>query len=206
MEKRACIPPEIGMQFVSAALLSCILLCSVFVSVFCESNDGKCESVVNGPFDICTTAGNYTLPIPKKITTSEKTEFGWFIKSMITAWNNCSKYNVAAVIQCSYWFPKCSSGKRVLPCRRVCGEFLKQCMNKVSDHSDVYLDYTLSLCLSLPDEIPSDDKCLEPPNFSTDESVPSEYPNSTVEINNNELITTLCSADRCRRPIFRGKI
>ena len=171
------------MQLLSVALLSCILLCSVFISILCELNDGKCESLVNGPFDICTTAGyNYTLPIPKKLTAQVKTDLGWFITRFITIWSNCSKYNVAAAIECSYMIPKCSSGKRVLPCRRVCGEFLKQCMNKLDDVRDLHLEFTLSLCLSLPDDKPNDDKCFEPPNFSTNDSAPSEYSHGTEEI------------------------
>ena len=163
------------MQFPSIALLSCVLLCIVFTSVFRESIGGKCASLVNSPFAICTTAGyNYTLPFPPKLTGRLKAIIGRFLTSRITTWSNCSKYNVAAAMECSLTFPKCVEEKRVYPCRRVCGEFLKQCMDTVDEFRSIYMDIFLTLCLSLPNGKPSDDKCFEPPNFTTNDSIPSK--------------------------------
>lgn len=164
-----------NMESLSSALLSYVLLSCVFVSV-CDSHDGKCVSLVNSPFNICTTAGyNYTLPLPEKLV-PVKREVGGLLNTIITTWHNCSTYSVAAAMECSFMFPKCSpEGKRVYPCRRVCGEFLKHCMNKMDDFHDLYLDIVLSLCLSLPNETSVGDNCFEPPNFTTNDSVPSKY-------------------------------
>ena len=168
-----------SMEYLSSSLLSCVLLSSVFVSVLCvsnQSNDGKCASLVNSPFEICTTAGyNYTLPLPEKLGPL-KIEIGRLLNSLVKTWHNCSTYSVAAAMECSVLFPKCSAeGKRVYPCRRVCGEFLKQCMNEMDDDYDLYLDFVLSLCLSLPNETSVHNNCFEPPNFTTNDSVPSKY-------------------------------
>ncbi|KAL9963462.1 hypothetical protein ACROYT_G026973 [Oculina patagonica] len=77
-------------------------------------------------------------------------------------------------MECSFFFPKCSAGKRVLPCRRVCGELLKQCMNQMGNtFREVYVDFVLAECTLLPNENPSSNKCFEPPNFTTNDSVPS---------------------------------
>jgi len=38
---------------------------------------------------------------------------------------------------------------------------------------EIFLDLMLSSCLSLPNEDPSSDKCFEPPNFTTNNSIPS---------------------------------
>lgn len=169
------------MESLSSALLSYVLLCSVFVSV-CDSHDGKCVSLVNSPLDICTAAGyNYTLPLPEKLVPIKK-EVGGLLNDIISTWSNCSTFSVAAAMECSLMFPKCSAeGKRVYPCRRVCGEFLKKCMNKMDDFRDHYLDIVLSMCLSLPNETSVGGNCFEPPNFTTNDSVPSKY-RSSIEI------------------------
>ena len=156
--------------------LSCILLCSVVI-VFCEPNGGQCLSIVNGPFDICTKAGyNNTLPLPKEFTEELKIDFATFLTLVIAPWKNCSSLSLAAAIECSFFFPKCSRGKRVLPCKRVCGELMKQCMKQWgNDYREIYMDFVLAECLMLPNETASSDTCFEPPKFTTNDSVPSKY-------------------------------
>ena len=167
------------MKVSTLAILCCISLCSVFKAVFCNSNaDHKCESLANTPFNVCTSAGyNYTLPLPKKLTGRLKDGISLFVKHTIASWENCSDLNLAATMECSAMLPKCSGdGKRVLPCKRVCGEFLKQCINTASGFTAVYLDHLLGMCHILPDyEKSNDEKCHEPPNFSINDSIPSKY-------------------------------
>lgn len=155
---------------------SCILLCSV-VTVFCGPNDGQCLSLVNGPFDICTNAGyNNTLPLPKELTEHLQNELAIFLSRVIAPWQNCSSLSLAAAMECSFFFPKCSKGKRVLPCKRVCGELMKQCQKQLgNDYREIYMDFVLAECLMLPDEKASSDTCFEPPKFTTNDSVPSKY-------------------------------
>ena len=161
-------------------LSCCSLLCNV-AKISCESNDGKCVSLVNGPFDICTKAGyNNTLPFPKELTAELQTEIAVFLSLVIPHWKNCSSVELAAALECSFLFPKCNSeGRPVLPCRRVCGELLKHCYNQTvqtgPDYLEIIMNVILSECLTLPDENPSTKKCFEPPNFTTNDTVKSEY-------------------------------
>lgn len=156
----------------------CTLLCSVVI-ICGESNDGKCVSLVNGPFDICTRAGyNNTLIFPKELTTEWQTEIAVYLALIIPPWENCSSVELAAALECSFLFPKCNSeGKPVLPCRRVCGELLKQCYNHTiqtgPEYLEIFMNVMLSECLNLPDENPSTKKCFEPPNFTTNDTVKS---------------------------------
>ena len=167
------------MKVTTLAILCCISLCSVFKAVFSNSNaDHKCERLANTPFDVCTSAGyNYTLPLPRKLTGRLKDGISLFVEHTIASWENCSDLNLAATMECSALLPKCSGdGKRVLPCKRVCGEFLKQCINTASGFNALHLDYLLSMCHILPEyEKSNDEKCYEPPNFRTNNRIPSKY-------------------------------
>lgn len=118
------------MNLIAKVFSSCILLGSV-VTIFCESNDGKCTSLVGGPFDICTKAGyNNTLPLREEVTDKVLSDLAAYLPIFIRAWENCSSVELVAAMECSFYFPKCNSeGMRVLPCRRVCGELLKHCLN-----------------------------------------------------------------------------
>ena len=166
---------------VHLAVLSCFILSCGVVIIICESNEGKCVSLVDGPFDICTKAGyNNTLPFPKELTAELQTELAGLLAFLIYSWRNCSSVDLAAALECSFLFPKCSAeGRMVLPCRRVCGELLKQCYNHTvqtgPESVEISMNIILSECLALPDEKPSTKKCFEPPNFSTNDSVKSEY-------------------------------
>jgi len=164
------------MNLIATVLSRCILLCSV-VTILCLSNDGKCISLVGGPFDICTKAGyNNTLPLREELTDKLKSDVAKYLPYYIRTWENCSSGDLAAALECSFYFPKCNSeGKRVLPCRRVCGELLKNCLNSSSqDYREILMNFVLAQCLSLPNEAASSAKCFEPPNFSTNDSVPSK--------------------------------
>lgn len=175
------------------------------VSVVCESNDGKCVSLWNSPLDICTKAGyNYTLPLPEQFNEGLQKEFGHFVTIIITKWHNCTTQSLAAAMECSYMFPKCSvKGERVYPCKRVCGEFLKQCMNTSDWYRDLYMDSFLSLCLILPDEQPNGDNCFEPPNFTTDDSVKSECFKVLLKDTFLEK-RSICSGCRSERVFYRA--
>lgn len=68
---------------------------------------------------------------------------------------------------CSFFIPHCSGGKRIYPCRRVCGEFLKKCVHKLPSN---IADYAIAICHTLPEKN-SDKECFEPPNFITNDSI-----------------------------------
>lgn len=170
------------MKFPSVAFLCCISLCSILMAVFCESSaDGKCKSLVNSPFNICISAGyNFSFSLPERINKPEFEDvLANALKTSMKIWGKCAGFNLVVTMECSTTFPKCGNGgKRVLPCKRVCGELLKKYLYADFHRSSFiynYMEELLALCLSLPDEEPRDEKCVEPPNFRTNESIPSKY-------------------------------
>ena len=179
-----------------AVFVSCILFlaCNV-VPVLCASTDGQCISLVNGPFDICTKAGyNNTLPYPKELTEKTKNDIARYLPRFINYWENCSAPTLATTMECAYIVPKCSQGKRVYPCRRVCGELLKRCntnlqMDDDNVYREIYMDFVLATCVVLPNATASSNKCYEPPNFTTNNSVPSEYFSTVSRLIFTSLIT-----------------
>lgn len=165
-------------EFRSVAFWKKILLLSFFYfSVFGESTSVRgCANLVNSPFEICTIAGyNHTIPFPEKLDDSGKRESAKFLTTWLKTFS-CAKPNLAAALECSFIVPKCgSNGQRVYPCKRVCGELLKQCSNSENVSNEILVEFMVGMCLSLPDEAPDGDNCFEPPNFTTNDSVPSEY-------------------------------
>lgn len=164
--------------FRSVAFWKKILMLSFFYfSVFGESTSVRgCANLVNSPFEICTIAGyNHTIPFPEKLDDSGKRESAKFLTTWLKTFR-CATPNLAAALECSLIVPKCgSNGQRVYPCKRVCGELLKQCSNSENVDNEILVEFMVGLCLSLPDEAPNGDNCFEPPNFTTNDSVPSEY-------------------------------
>lgn len=162
--------------FRSVAFWKKILLLSFFYfSVFGESTSVRgCANLVNSPFEICTIAGyNHTIPFPEKLDDSGKREIAKFLTTGLKTFS-CAKPNLAAALECSFIVPKCgSNGQRVYPCKRVCGELLKQCSNSENVSNEILVEFMVGMCLSLPDEAPDGDNCFEPPNFTTNDSVPS---------------------------------
>ena len=120
------------MKFPSVAFLCCISLCSILIAVLCESStDGKCKSLVNSPFNICISAGyNFSFSLPEKLNKPEFEDvLASALKTTIQIWEKCADLNLVVTMECSSTFPKCGNGgKRVLPCKRVCGELLKKCL------------------------------------------------------------------------------
>ena len=164
------------MSLTPTVFSSCLLLCSV-VTIVCESNDGKCTSLVGGPFDICTKPGyNNTLPFREEVTDKLLSDLATYLPYFIRTWEDCSSVELGATLECSFYFPKCNSeGKRMLPCRRVCGELLKRCLNHSGeDYREVLMNFVLAQCLSLPNETANSKKCFEPPNFSSNDGIPSK--------------------------------
>ena len=130
----------------------------------------KCNNFVEGHFSFCSAAGyNETFPFPEILTEDNMEYAAKAVESRILqALRSCPRESLAMSIICSFVLPQCSKGKRVLPCKRVCGEFLKRCETKMSNFT---LEYSIQLCHVLPDEKPSGGKCYEPPNFSANDSV-----------------------------------
>ena len=129
----------------------------------------QCVSLMESPFKLCAKAGyNLTLPLPKELTDEKMEMASAALSRMMSVTKNCSQNSLAEVLGCSFMVPKCSHGKRVHPCKRVCGEFLKQCENHLPEAA---LDYIIALCHILPNN-----SCFEPPNFQvTNDTYPGEW-------------------------------
>ena len=130
----------------------------------------KCNNFVEGHFSFCSAAGyNETFPFPEILTEDNMEYAAKAVELRIgRALGGCAQESLAISMICSFVLPQCSNGNRLLPCKRVCGEFLKRCETKMSDFS---LEYTIPLCHVLPDKNATSGKCFEPPNFSTNDSV-----------------------------------
>ena len=131
----------------------------------------ECQSFVEGPFAFCSAAGYYdTFEFPAGFTggklQAEAIDIWKIVQSM-----NCSQNTLAVTMACSYFVPECSKGKRVYPCKRVCNEFLNQCE---LDIPEFFSGFLMVACHDLPGDKASNGKCNEPPNFTTNDSIPGE--------------------------------
>lgn len=157
--------------------LSLILLCN-FVSCQPQNLDSRpsadqCYSFVEGPFGFCSALGGYnmTFKYPDHLTNLMLRDAAIKFRGLLTFMQNCSQHATAEALLCSFFIPHCSKGERVYPCKRVCGEFLKQCEERLPRRA---LDYIIAACHILPDAIASSGKCFEPPNFATNDSIKGE--------------------------------
>lgn len=137
---------------------------------YARATADKCKNFVEGHFSFCSAAGyNETFQFPETLTEDNMEYVAKAVGQRIRrAIGDCAQESLAMSVICSFVLPQCSTGKRVLPCKRVCGEFLKQCESKIPNF---ILEYSIPLCHVLPDETASSGKCHEPPNFSTNDSV-----------------------------------
>ena len=125
-----------------------------------QTANAKLKSLVNSPFNICISAGyNFSFSLPEKLNKPEFEDvLASALKTAIQIWEKCADFNLVVTMECSSTFPKCGNGgKRVLPCKRVCGELLKKCLYtdfRGSSFMQKYMEELLALCLSLPDEEP----------------------------------------------------
>ena len=134
-------------------------------------SDDQCNNFVEGVFGLCSAAGyNDTFEFPKDLTGPKLKIAALGFRSLFQRVKNCSQADVLALAMvCSFMVPQCSKGKRVYPCKRVCNEFLKQCEKAIPE---AILDFVIATCHILPTKKSNSGKCHEPPNFTTNESIP----------------------------------
>ena len=117
----------------------------------------------------CGTLGAYnqTYKLPYEMSKEGKETMSEIISYVFEQMENCSVGAMGELLACTSMIaPSCTEGqgKHTLPCRRVCSEFLKRCVN-TSDMMVHLTGYLLSLCTLLPNSTASSNKCLEPPGF-----------------------------------------
>lgn len=131
---------------------------------------GQCSSLVEGPFHFCSAAGyNKTFELPKGLTRGRLQRAAFAAKRLFQVMKTCSQNTLLITMTCSYLVPQCSKGNRVYPCKRVCNEFLKRCWKSIPEF---FFDYVIAVCHVLPNANASSGKCHEPPNFTTNDSIP----------------------------------
>ena len=161
-------------------IVRCIVFSSILLVlnapirfILCELTQNECQSIVGSRFDACTAAGyNYTLPFPKNLTDAVLEEAGIIVNHILSETKNCSQNLVGETIHCAFLIPKCLQGKRELPCKRVCGEFLKQCEKTLPQYG---FDFLITSCHVLPEGNVSSGNCFEPPNFKTNDSESGKF-------------------------------
>lgn len=138
-----------------------------------STSDSQCYNFVDGPFGFCSKTGyNTTFKYPDTLTESLILKASMGLRRVLSMFDNCSQNTqVVESLMCSFFIPHCSGGQRIYPCKRVCGEFLKQCMGKLPPR---FADIAIQSCHILPDKTTSGRQCFEPPNFSTNDSVKGE--------------------------------
>ena len=125
-------------------------------------------------FKSCSVAGyNNTFPLNESITKRARGSMAYFFEWFLNRMENCSRNGMAEALFCSWFVPKCEnpSQTRILPCRRVCGEFLKQCLTEMEE---MYFDMIIGMCEILPNKTASSGQCLEPPGFTVNTTVPGK--------------------------------
>ena len=145
---------------------------AVFLCGLCApfSAAQQCVNMKEKPyFAPCLAAGyNTTYPIPSYVSERTTGYVGWWNKFFISRVRNCSVPQIAAAVGCASYAPYCKDGSTtplsaLLPCRRVCVEFLKRCQGSIPEW---IIDDTIGRCAVLPDYPKASGKCYEPPQFT----------------------------------------
>lgn len=154
----------------SSLVIFSLTLCLSFVPVFLASD--KCVPLKGGPFEACSISGyNHTFPLPYELSSRSKKRIVETVKLVTKLVSNCSVASIAETMSCSYLAPYCKNGNTVLPCRRVCSEFLKRCG---SEFPPFLVDIAVAMCTILPNSNSSQGKCYEPPDFNKYHNASSE--------------------------------
>lgn len=140
------------------AIFSVVVVCSL--GVFSEI----CQRLNPSLFQRCIKAGyNYTAYFPGNTTLHEYI-IAYHIDRETRQFGQCSKY--LDTILCSIFVPKCVEDlyRPVLPCRRVCEDFVRDCELKVDYER---LEWIKGLCRLLPStgNQSKADECLQPANY-----------------------------------------
>ena len=186
LQSKSAKREKFGFSFTPATPYCNMYLQAIFLLLLCTGIDAgassqperharaseKCNSFVDGPFGFCSKGGyNTTFEFPDILTDSLQEIVASRVQRMMSSLGNCSRNALAETLMCSFFMPQCSEGKRVYPCKRVCGEFMKQCGEAMPVR---FVDYAIANCHVLPDESASSGKCFEPPNFKTNDSIKGE--------------------------------
>lgn len=143
---------------------------------------GTCEDIT---VQSCSNAG---YKLTAKFGTAFQVSKGRLLDTMLPYVQLCSPYS--SLILCSLFLPKCipGSGRPMLPCRQVCLDFARKCVNELRLVSTAGM--TTALCDLLPVFDGTPDKCILPSGFQPTDLI-------TVSTRNvcYNVTSTKCSAD-----------
>lgn len=158
----------------SAAIFFLVVVCPP--GVFSEI----CQRLNPSLFQRCIKAGhNYTAYFPSNTTLHENI-IAYHIEREVRQFGQCSKY--LDTILCSIFVPKCVEDlySPVLPCRRVCEDFVRDCELKVDSER---IEWIKGLCHLLPYSIANKsdrDECFQPANYKPRVNATSKYKKSSI--------------------------
>lgn len=144
---------------ISVAIFFLVVVCPP--GVFSEI----CQRLNPSLFQRCIKAGhNYTAYFPGNTTLHENI-IAHHIEREARRFGQCSKY--LDTILCSIFVPKCVEDlySPVLPCRRVCEDFVRDCELKVDSER---IEWVKGLCRLLPSSTANKsnrDECFQPANY-----------------------------------------
>ena len=123
-----------------------------------------CHRLNPSLFKRCINVGyNYTAHLPNNVTLHEH-NIAYHLEREARQFEQCSKH--LDIIMCAIFVPKCVKDQYspVLPCRKVCEEFVRDCEPRVNYEK---IEWIKGLCRLLP--AARSDKntreCLEPENY-----------------------------------------
>lgn len=95
-----------------------------------------------------------------------------FLIIVVKIYFNILIFSLVVVLECFFVVLKYGfEGKCVFFCRRVCGEFLKMCMNFGDVYYEVFMDIVFGWCLGFLDEDLEGDNCFELFNIILNDSL-----------------------------------
>lgn len=149
------------MEFLRLTSLVVMLMCFLHGQVDAK----QCVRFEDSPLRRCAAAGyNYTYPLPDGLSDRTTYYIVRLVNYLSDATVNCSVAQIAEVITCMSYAPKCVNADKdpVLPCRRVCSELLKRCSGAINEY---VVDWMTQRCLVLPNATAESGKCFEPKQF-----------------------------------------
>ena len=138
----------------------------------------RCEKLDEKLFAPCVNIGHtHSFTLPEYVN---KTRLSLVLKSYSRHLLNCSESSLA--MHCAYFLPMCKEGSKepLLPCQRVCADFIRGCSNFSRPDHGVKLssERYAGMCTILRNESASSGRCFEPRDFNPP---PSSGKNITLQ-------------------------
>ena len=162
-----------AMKIFITAVRPAVLFSVVLVFLPADVFPQMCRRLNPSLFQRCINVGyNYTANFPDNFNSHENI-IGYHLERETRRFEQCSEY--IDVIMCAIFVPKCVEhhNRPVLPCRRICEEFVKDCESRVDFEK---IEWIKGLCRLLPTTRNNKNlsECFEPANYKPRGNISSE--------------------------------